>query len=115
MKTHIEMVAEWMKDPAFRAEYDVLEDEFLMLDEMLKARDRAGLTQVDVAKRMGTKAPAVARIESGGGSKKHSPSIATLRKYAEAVGCKLDIKLVPKDEHKAQKRKTVIHQHQQRA
>jgi len=43
---------------------------------------------------MGTKTPAIARLESGGGSKQHSPSIATLRKYAEAVGCDLEIKLI---------------------
>jgi hypothetical protein len=43
---------------------------------------------------MGTKTPAVARLESGGGLKKHSPSISTLRKYARAVGCNLEIKLV---------------------
>jgi transcriptional regulator with XRE-family HTH domain len=49
-----------------------------------------------VAARMGTKPPAVARIEAGGGSKKHSPSIATLRRYAAAVGCKLKIELVPR-------------------
>jgi transcriptional regulator with XRE-family HTH domain len=54
------------------------------------------LTQEEVALRMGTKAPAVARIESGGGKNKHSPSVATLRKYADAVGCKLEIRLVPK-------------------
>jgi hypothetical protein len=44
---------------------------------------------------MGTKTPAVARLEAGGGSKQHSPSIATLQKYATAVGCRLEIKLVP--------------------
>jgi transcriptional regulator with XRE-family HTH domain len=41
------------------------------------------------------KTPAIARLESGGGSKKHSPSIATLRKYAKAVNCRLQITLVP--------------------
>jgi len=65
-----------------------------LLDELLKARKGAGLTQEQVAKRMGTKTPAIARIESGGGRKKHSPSISTLRRYAEAVGCRLKIKLV---------------------
>lgn len=95
MKTHDEMVAEWMKDPEFKIEYDSLEEEFALLDEVLKARKRAGLTQDEIAARMGTKAPAVARIESGGGSKRHSPSIATLRRYAKAVGCKLEIKLIP--------------------
>ena len=96
MKTHDEMVAEWMNDPEFKAEYDALDEEFALLDEVLKARKRAGLTQAEIAARMGTKAPAVARIESGGGSKRHSPSIATLRRYAAAVGCKLKIELVPR-------------------
>lgn len=95
MKTHDEMVADWKKDPAFKAEYDALEDEFALFDEAIKARKRAGLTQAEIAARMGTKAPAIARIEAGGGSKRHSPSINTLRRYARAVGCKLKIELVP--------------------
>jgi transcriptional regulator with XRE-family HTH domain len=64
-----------------------------LLDELLKARGRAGLTQAEVAARMGTKTPAVARLEAGGGSRQHSPSVATLRKYARAVGCRLEIRL----------------------
>ena len=62
--------------------------------KLLRARREAGLTQADVADRMSTKPTAVARLESGGGSQKHSPSINTLRKYAEAVGCRLEIRLV---------------------
>ncbi|MGA7878279.1 MAG: helix-turn-helix transcriptional regulator [Desulfoferrobacter sp.] len=96
MLTHEEMVGKMLKDPEVKAEYDALKPEFELLDELLKARDEAGLTQEEVARRMGTSRPAVARIEAGGGSKGHSPSIATLRKYAEAVGCKLEVKLVRK-------------------
>jgi DNA-binding XRE family transcriptional regulator len=96
-KSHDEMVAEWMRDPKFKAEYDALDEEFVLFDELIKARHAAGLTQQEVASRMGTRAPAVARIESGGGTKKHSPSIATLSRYAAAVGCKLKIELVPKN------------------
>lgn len=96
MLTHEEMVGKMLEDPEVKAEYDALEPEFQILDELLKAREEAGFTQEEVAKRMGTSRPAVARIEAGGGSKRHSPSIATLRKYADAVGCKLQIKLVPK-------------------
>ncbi len=83
-----------MDDPAFKTEYDALEPKFSLFDELLKARKQAGLTQAQVAERMGTKPPAVARLESGGGSSRHSPSIATLRRYAEAVGCELEIHLV---------------------
>lgn len=93
---HDEFVAKLLSDPEVKAEYDAMEDEFALFDEFLKARRHAGLTQAEVAVRMGTKPPAVARIEAGGGSKKHSPSIATLRRYAAAVGCKLKIELVPR-------------------
>jgi transcriptional regulator with XRE-family HTH domain len=75
-------------------EFAKQEDEFSLFDQLIKARMEAGLTQAEVAERMGTKTPAVARLESGGGMKKHSPSISTLRKYAKAVGCNLEIKLV---------------------
>jgi predicted transcriptional regulator len=94
MKSHNEMVADWKKDPTFREQYDGLEAEFALFDELLNARKEAGLTQADVAARMGTKTSAIARLEAGGGSKKHSPSVATLRKYAEAVGHRLEIRLV---------------------
>ncbi len=95
MKTHEEMISKWMEDSEFKKEYDALEPEFTLFDELLKARNNAGLTQAEVAKRMGTKTPAIARLESGGGSKKHSPSLATLLKYAKAVDCGLEIKFVP--------------------
>ena len=104
MKTHDEMVAEWMKDPEFKIEYDALEYEFELLEECLKARKRSKLTQDEVALRMGTKAPAVARIESGGGKNRHSPSLSTLKRYADAVGCELKIKLIPKSKQAHQRK-----------
>ncbi|HZW31563.1 MAG TPA: helix-turn-helix transcriptional regulator [Isosphaeraceae bacterium] len=97
MMTHDEMVKKILSDPNVKAEYDALEEEFALLDELLAARHRAGLTQADVARRMGTKTLAVARLEAGGGDKRHSPSVATLRKFAEAVGCRLEIRLRPKE------------------
>ena len=95
MKTHDKMIKEWRQDPEFKKEYDALESEFALFDELLKARHNAGLTQAELAERMGTKTPAIARLESAGSSNKHSPSIATLLKYADAVDCGLEIKLVP--------------------
>jgi ribosome-binding protein aMBF1 (putative translation factor) len=93
--THNKMIAEWMKDPAFKAEYDRLNrEEYALLDEILKARRETGLSQAEIARRMGTKAPAIARLEAALASGKHSPSIATLRKYAKALGKQLDVRLV---------------------
>lgn len=93
MRTQDELVKKMLEDPAVKAEYDAQEVEFTLVDELLRARWNAGLTQAEVAERMGTKTPAVARLEAGGGTHRHSPSIATLRKYAEAVGCRLEIRL----------------------
>ena len=56
------------------------------------------MTQEAVALKIGTTKSAISRLESGS---KHSPSITTLRKYAEAVGCELEIKLTPKKQKKA--------------
>jgi transcriptional regulator with XRE-family HTH domain len=73
-----------------RAELERLErEEFTLLDSLLKARHDAGLTQAQVAERMGTQAPAVARLERALASGKHSPSVATLRKYVKACGKRL--------------------------
>jgi len=95
MLTHEEMVNAMLADPVVYAEYQRLErEEFRILDEILNARHAAGLTQAQVAERMGTKASAVARLESALVSGKHSPSIDTLRKYAAAVGKKLEVHLV---------------------
>ena len=76
----------------FDAAYDALELEYSVVDQLLKARTRAGLTQDVVAERMGTTKSAISRLESAG---KHAPSLSTLRRYAQAVGCELQVKLVP--------------------
>ena len=83
--------------PKARTEYERIErEEFALLDTMLKARHEAGLTQTQIAERMGTHAPAVARLESALASGKHSPSLTTLRKYAAALGKKLEIRFAPR-------------------
>jgi transcriptional regulator with XRE-family HTH domain len=94
MKTHVEFARELLKDPAVKAEYDALEAEFALFDELLRARRRAGLTQAEVARRMGTKTPAIARLERTNG-KRPSPTVHTLQRYAQAVGCTLEIRLRP--------------------
>ncbi len=81
-----------LADARVRREYDRLAGEFAYLDEVLKAREASGLTQADVAKRIGTTQSAVARLESR--SAKHSPSMATLERYAAALGCRLEVRFV---------------------
>ena len=78
--------------PGFNDAYDSLELEYNVASQMLKARTKAGLTQDAVAERMGTTKSAISRLEAAG---RHTPSLATLKKYAAAVGCDLQIKLVP--------------------
>src|SRR5882724_4032712 len=92
--THHELKQTALKRPEVKAAYEALGPEFELLHQMVKARQEAGLTQAQVAERMGTKPPAVTRLEASLSSGKHSPSLATLRKYAEAVGCRLEVRLV---------------------
>lgn len=76
-----------------KKEYDELSVEFGLLRQLLAARKKAGLTQADIAERMGTKATAITRLETSLASGLHSPSISTLEKYAQALNCSLSIKL----------------------
>lgn len=80
------------KRQEFRKAYEDLEEEYKFTREMLAARSKYGLTQEAVAELMGTTKSAVSRLEAAG---KHAPSLTTLKKYAWAVGCRLEIKLVP--------------------
>lgn len=82
-----------LKRKEFRKSYEGLEEEYQLAREMLTARSRLGLTQEDVAGLMGTTKSAVSRLEAIG---KHIPSLTSLKKYTQAVGCQLEIKLVPK-------------------
>ncbi len=81
-----------LKRDGFRKAYQDLNEEYILIREMLSARSKSGLTQEAVAESMRTTKSAVSRLESAG---KHAPSLTTLRKYAQAVGCRLEIKLVP--------------------
>ena len=78
--------------PKVKKAYDDLSEEFAFLDQVLNARAESGLSQAEVAARAGTTQSAIARLESA--TPKHSPSIATLRRYARALGYKLEIRLV---------------------
>jgi ribosome-binding protein aMBF1 (putative translation factor) len=90
MRTHEQLVKKLLARPGVKAEVERIErEEGELLDALLKARQEAGLTQAQVAERMGTQAPAVARLERALATGKHSPSVATLRRYVKACGKRL--------------------------
>ena len=89
---HTEFLATARLPPGFNDAYDSLELECTVTSKTLKAHAKAGLTQEAVAERMGTTKSAISRLEGAG---RHAPSLATLKKYAAAVGCDLQVKLVP--------------------
>jgi DNA-binding XRE family transcriptional regulator len=91
MLTHKQFKARALRRSDVKDEYDRLEDEFAVLDEFLRMRTTAGLTQAEVAHRMDTTQSAIARLESGRG--KNSPTLATLRSYARALGLQLEFRL----------------------
>lgn len=88
MKTLRTIKAELLADTDTRAEYDAMASEFSMTRELIAARGRAGLTQGEVAQRMGTTQSVIARLEGG-----RMPSIRTLQRYAQAVGARAVVHL----------------------
>jgi DNA-binding XRE family transcriptional regulator len=82
-----------------KAAYDSLAEEYLLINELIRARKLADKTQEEVAQTMHTTKSAISRLESGGGTMHHTPTLNTLKRYAEAVGCKLQIKLIRQKKH----------------
>ena len=83
--------AEWRQDLAYREAYSALEGEFVLAAALIEARAEADISQAEIAKRMHTSQPAVARLEGGHGN----PSLKTLRRYAAATGTRLRIVFEP--------------------
>jgi len=84
-----EFLARSLEDPEVKREYDALEQEFAIASELIRARARAGLSQAELAARMGTSQSAIARLESG----RTLPSAKTLLRFAEATKSKVELRL----------------------
>lgn len=89
MKNLKALKRELLADAATRAEYDAQADEYAIARELIAARTRAGMSQVEVAERMGTTQSVVARLESG----KRPPSMRTVERFAQAVGGHLVLRI----------------------
>ena len=90
-----DLKADLLRDPEARTEYDDLEEEFAVASELIAARALAGLSQAEVATRMGTTQSTIARLESG----RTLPSLRTLHRYAAATGSRAVVHLEPPSAH----------------
>lgn len=80
---------ELLKDPKVKAEYDRLEPEYKLIEKIIEARIKKGLTQAKLAKKVGTKQSAIARFEAGNSN----PTLAFMDRLATALGSKLVIEI----------------------
>lgn len=92
-KSHEQLINKWRQNAEFVKAYEELEEEFALLDEAIKARKEQKLTQTEVALRMEVPRSAVCRLERGLVSGK-MPSLPTLKRYAKAIGKKVEIRLI---------------------
>jgi len=95
-RTLKQYVKEKMKDQKFRKAWQDLDAEFSILESVIKTRKEAGLSQEELARRIGTKQPALSRLEKGGFEK---ANIETLRRIAHALNYELVVKFEPKKNH----------------
>lgn len=92
-----ELHKKWMGEPEYRNAYDALDEEFALAKAVIDARNRAGLTQVELARKMGTTQPVIARLEGG----RVHPSMRTLERFAKATGSRLLIRFEPRTARRA--------------
>ena len=90
-KSFDEYLAEQMKDPEFKAEYDALEPEFAVVSAMIEARKTSGLTQKELAEKTGINQADISRIENMNGN----PSLRTLKRLAAGMGMQLHLSFTP--------------------
>jgi len=82
-----------LENPEVCKEYDALREEFSLIDRLIAMRTKAGLTQEDVAKKLGTNKSNISRLERGRGN----PSWGTLNKYAAACGFRVKLEAIEDD------------------
>jgi ribosome-binding protein aMBF1 (putative translation factor) len=91
MRTLEQALAEQMKHSEFRAEYESLEPEFVIIQAMIDARKRSGITQKQLAEKTGIAQADISKLESGNAN----PSLKTMRRLASGLGMKLKVEFLP--------------------
>ena len=85
-----ELKKEWIKDPEVKQHYHNLKPEFDLAREFIRARVKANMTQIEVAKKMNTTQSVIARLESG----KAVPTMKTIDRFARAVGMGFELRFI---------------------
>jgi len=91
-KTYKQFKKELLKDKKIKCAYEKLGPEFAMIEMIIKKRIEKGLSQKELAQKIGTKQSAISRLESG----TYNPSLSFLQKVGEALGAELKISLAEK-------------------
>ena len=89
-RTLKDYIADQMKNPEFKKAWDDLDPEFRVLKAMIKAREKSGISQAELARRLGTKQSVVSRLKHGAFSK---ASLETIKKVADALDMRLELRL----------------------
>lgn len=89
MKTWEEFEKELLKNPATKREFDRLAPRYAIISQLIAARIKKGMTQQDVADKIGTKQSAIARLEAGN----VNPSVDFIQKIAQVMGYTLSVHL----------------------
>lgn len=86
-----DFLADQLKDPEFKKEWDALDPEFSVIEAILSARKSCGLTQKQLSERTGIAQTDISKLERGNAN----PSLRTLQRLADGMGMKLKIEFVP--------------------
>lgn len=92
MKTYTQLKTQLLKDTEIKRAYDALEPEFALIETLMQKRIEKGLTQKQIAEKIGTRQSAISRLESGS----YNPTLSFLQKIADALGARLQLSLTEK-------------------
>lgn len=91
MSSFNDLLKEQLKDPQFKAEWDALEPEYAIVQAIIDARKRSGLTQKELSDRSGIAQADISRIERGVGN----PSLRTIKRLASSMGMTVKLEFTP--------------------
>lgn len=95
MRTLETVLAEQMKNPDFRAEYEALEPEFSIIQAIIDARKTQNITQKQLAERTGIAQADISRLETGNAN----PTLKMLQRLAAGMNMSVKVEFIPKQSH----------------